>query len=258
MALKDVQTRLKAAGLYTGLIDGRYGPGTEAALLTVLDRAGIAALVGPVPPKTPVVVNPTVEHPQYTIESFIQHFIETWEGGLSLDPKDSGNFYKGKLVGSKYGVTAAALAKYRNVSNITAADIASLKLSEAVAVGLELYYDEPDFDLMPWDPVVASVMDMGWGAGPVQAVKLLQRMVVCADDGHIGPRTVAAYEDYVVEHGLRQTAIDWCNIRYAFYDLIIARKPSNAKYRNGWRNRSAGFLPDTPFWRQWNLPAANR
>lgn len=258
MALKDIQARLKAAGLYTGSLDGLWGKGTEAGVVAALDKAGIPALTAPVGPKTPMVDQPSTQHPQYTIESFIRHFIETYEGGLSLDPKDSGNFYRGKLIGSKFGVTGAALADYRNVVEISAADIKNLTLPEAVQVGLELYYDRPDFDLLPWDPCVASVMDMGWGAGPVQAIKLFQRMIVAADDGKIGARTVAAYQDYVLDHGLEQTAIDWCNVRYAFYDLIIQRKPTKAKYRNGWRNRSAGFLPGTTFWRAWNLPASNR
>lgn len=259
MSLKGVQSRLKAAGLYTGNLDGLWGKGTEGGVMIAMDRAGIAPLAVPLV-KTPAVPvgTATVDHPQYTIERFIEHFIKTYEGGMSLDKDDTGNFYRGVLVGSKYGVTGAALADYRNVTTITAKDIANLTMAEAVQVGLELYYDRPDFDLLPWDPVVASIMDMGWGAGPGQAIKLMQRMCAVSDDGKIGRYTVAGYEDYLAAHGLEQTAIDWCNVRYAFYDLIIQRRPTNAKYRNGWRNRSAGFLPGTPFWLEWNLPKSNR
>lgn len=252
MSLQTIQTRLKEAGLYSGAIDGKWGTGTESGVSTALDRAGIAM------PKTPLVTAPSPLHPQYTIESFIRHFIDTYEGGLSLDPKDTGNYYRGVLVGSKYGVTGAALADYRNVKAISAADIAALTEDEAIKIGVELYYDRPDFDLLPWNPVTASVMDMGWGAGPGQAIKLMQRMCGSNDDGKIGRYTVQGYEDYIVNHGIEATAKTWCDIRYAFYDQIIKVRPANAKYRNGWRNRSASFLPGTPFWNAWNLPPSNR
>ncbi len=259
MSLKTVQQRLKNAGLYVGNIDGLYGMGTENALVTVMDRAGLPKLVTTIP-KTPIVATgaATVLHPQYTIEMFIRHFIETFEGGLSLDTKDTGNFYRGVLVGSKFGVTGAALADYRGVKEISKADIANLTIEEAIKVGVELYYDRPDFDLLPWNPVTASWMDMGWGAGPVQAIKLMQRMIGVGDDGKMGRYTVAAYEDYLVDHGMEKTAQDWAEVRNAFYDLIIKKRPANAKYRNGWRNRTAGFLPGTAFWRAWNLPSSNR
>jgi lysozyme family protein len=258
MGLIDVQTRLKAAGLYSGSLDGKYGKGTESGVMAAFDRAGLPPLAAPVTPKTPMVVNPTVQHPQYTIEQFIQFFIQTYEGGLSMDPKDAGNTYRGVLIGSKYGVTGAALADYRNTVTISKADIANLTLAEAVQVGLELYYDRPDFDLLPWDPVIASVMDMGFNAGPGQSIRLFQRMCAVGDDGKIGRFTIEGYEDYVLDKGLEQTAKNWCAVRYAYYDLIIKRKPTNAKYRNGWRNRAAGFLPGTPWWAKWGIPASNR
>jgi hypothetical protein len=38
MTISDLQTRLKALGLYTGIIDGKYGPASRAALLAALER----------------------------------------------------------------------------------------------------------------------------------------------------------------------------------------------------------------------------
>lgn len=257
MSLQTIQQRLKNGGLYVGAVDGLWGPGTEAGIVKALDVAQIAPLLIPIA-KTPIVTAPSILHPQYTIELFVRHFIDTYEGGLSMDPADTGNYYRGVLCGSKYGVTAAALADYRGTSNITPKDIADLTEDEAVKIGVELYFDRPDFDQCPWNPVTASWMDMGWGAGPGQSIKLMQRMIGAGDDGKIGRYTVQAFEDYIVNHGLEQTAVDWCDVRYAFYDAIIAKRPVNAKYRNGWRNRSAGFLPGTPFWQEWNLPPSNR
>lgn len=183
-----------------------------------------------------------------TVAEFIRGYIETHEGGLSIDPDDAGNWYRGKLVGSKFGVTGAALAAYRRTPDITAADMKALSLDEAVKIGVKLYYDEPDFDLLPWDKVTASVLDMAWGAGPGQAIKLMQRMIGAADDGKLGRFTAQAYAEFVKHHGIEETARRWGTVRNAFYDNIIAVRPTNAKYRNGWRNRTASFLPDTKWW----------
>jgi lysozyme family protein len=190
------------------------------------------------------------------IETFIEGFITAHEGGLSMDPVDTGNWFyeKGQpkvLVGSKYGVTGAALAAYRGVNRITPEDMGKLTLDEAVKCGVKLYYDKPDFDLLSWNQVTASIMDMGWGAGPGQAIKLLQRMIAVADDGSIGGFTARAYDQFLHDHGLEEAAQRWAGIRNGFYDQIIVARPANAKYRNGWRNRTASFLPGTAWWKAW-------
>ncbi|MEO7691268.1 MAG: glycosyl hydrolase 108 family protein [Sphingomonas sp.] len=181
---------------------------------------------------------------------FIRDYIKTHEGGLSLDPVDHGNWHNGVLVGSNFGVTGDVLAKARQVNKVTPADMAALTLDEAVSIGCRLFYAMPHFDLLPWDPAVASVLDMGWGAGPGQAIKLLQRMIGANDDGQLGPYTARLYRSYVADHGIEATARAYGDVRIAFYSRIIAIHPSNEKYRKGWRNRAISFLPGTPWWRR--------
>ena len=202
-----------------------------------------------IPATVPAAVVGGVRGP--TPEQFIEDYIRTHEGGMSVDPVDTGNWFKGKLVGSKFGVTGATLARFRGVQNITQQQMRELTLNEAVQVGVQLFYENPGFDLLPWNQVSASVLDMGWGAGPRQAIKLLQRMIGTGADGRIGQFTVAAFVDYLAQHGLEKSARDYGAVRNRFYDLIIARRPANRRYRNGWRNRTASFLPGTRFWRQW-------
>jgi lysozyme family protein len=190
------------------------------------------------------------------VRDFIRGFIAAHEGGLSIDPVDTGNWFYEKgcdkvLVGSKYGCTGAALAAHRKCTHITPDDMAKLTLDEAVDVGVSLYYDQPDMDLLPWNQVTASILDMGWGAGTGQAIKLMQRMIVVADDGQIGPHSARAYAEFVDHHGIEEAAEIWAGVRNSFYDAIIKARPANAKYRNGWRNRTASFLPGTAWWKAW-------
>lgn len=182
-------------------------------------------------------------------EDFIRGYIQTHEGGLSLDKADTGNWHHGALVGSNYGVTGDVLARHRGVPAVTAKDMAALTLDEAVTIGVEMFYRAPHFDLLPWNEVTASVLDMAWGAGPGQAAKLLQRMIGAVDDGQVGRGTASAYTQFLGTMPIEKVAAKWAEVRNAFYDRIIVSHPTNIKYRNGWRNRTASFLPGTPWWR---------
>lgn len=201
-----------------------------------------------------------------TPTQFIEGFIRTHEGGLSLQPADNGNWfdpkrmaarlpqkrYMGTLVGSKYGITAYALCSYRRVKSITAKDMADLTLAEAVAIGVRNYYDIPDFDTLPWDRVIASVLDMAWGSGPDQATKLLQRMIGTGDDGDIGPATIKAYKAYRLKNNEEAAARAFGAQRDAFYTKLATNEGPNdpdKKFLNGWKNRTASFLPGTAWWK---------
>lgn len=214
----------------------------QATLATELAR--VAALQAQASPIAPFVWKGP------TPEEVIEGYIRTHEGGMSRDPDDTGNWFKGRLVGSKYGVTGATLARFRGAS-VTRADMEGLSIIEAIEIGFKLYFDWPDIDLLPWNPATASLLDMGWGAGPGQAAKLWQRMIGANDDGDIGPRSAEATLDYFANHGVEETARRWARVRNDFYELIIRRRPTNAKYRRGWRNRTASFLPGTPWWALW-------
>jgi len=192
-------------------------------------------------------------------DDFFRDYISTWEGGLSLDPDDAGNWFGANgcapvLIGSKYGVTGAALAAFRDCRTITARDIACLTIDEAVRIGIRLYYDRPHIDRLPWDPVIASLVDFGWGAGPGQAIRLLQRMIKVVDDGRIGPFTIAAYQKYIASYGVTETARHWRAARDDFYRLVATKRPINAKYLRGWTRRSAYFAPGSAWWKRFYSP----
>ncbi len=186
-------------------------------------------------------------------------YITRWEGVYSGDPADNGNWTGGKrgvgkLVGSQYGVTPAAIAGLRGipVASVTAETIRSITLEEAAKLALENYYLRPRLDMLPWNAVTASIMDFGWGAGPVQAIKLLQRMLDTADDGIMGPATAGAFRGLVTTQGVHFVAGAWWTIRDSFYELIIGKNPSSAKFEKGWDNRSRYFTPgDGEGWWAW-------
>lgn len=107
------------------------------------------------------------------------------EGGLSLDPSDSGNWTggkvgKGELKGSKYGISAAS---YPHL------DICNLTLDDAKAIYRRDFWGRSDE--LP-EAVRFDFFDAAVNSGPRQAAKWLQRAAGAADDGKIGPATLAA------------------------------------------------------------------
>lgn len=187
------------------------------------------------------------------VRAFIKRFIEEHEGGLSLHPKDTGNWYKGALVGSKYGVTPNALLKHRGLKEMTAAkmkqEIAALTISEAVDIGVSAYYKEPRFDLLVWNEVTAAVLDHGWISGPSQAIKILQRLIGAADDGQLGPATATAYNNWIARFGVENSAKAYANARNAFFTKLTVTRPANKAFLKGWMNRANSFLPGTVWWK---------
>lgn len=181
---------------------------------------------------------------------FCANVLMAHEGGLSMDKNDRGNWFKGALVGSKYGVTAEALAAYRKNWSITADDMKNLTKTEAVAVAMSDYYGKPKIDQLEWNQVTASIFDMGYNAGPATAIKLVQSMIGVNGDGKIGPFTDRAYSEYLQDHGIEYAAREYCDHRIQYYERIIVKRPSNAKYRRGWQARARSFLPGTSWWRE--------
>ena len=162
----------------------------------------------------------------------------------SVDPKDKGNWFNGVLVGSKYGVTGAALAAYRGVKTTTFAQMAALTEAEAIDLGLKGYYRVNGIDLLPWDEVLASVVDLAFNAGPQAAVKVLQELVGVAADGQAGEKTRDAYRAWRCKHTAESAMTLWTSARIAFYVGL-----KNARYINGWTNRAKSFAPGTPWWK---------
>jgi hypothetical protein len=77
-------------------------------------------------------------------------FVSRWEGGLSLDPNDPGNYYDGKLVGTKYGISAAVWGGLYDIPNLTR--------EQANAIYRQHYWQASGADVLPW-PGCLIVLD---------------------------------------------------------------------------------------------------
>lgn len=181
-----------------------------------------------------------------TPEDAIQHTLVAFEGGFQNMPSDSGNWVRmpdgsRKLIGTMRGITPAALAAYRGVPahTITVADIKSVTPELASNILKQDYYDRPGYGRLPWCPLMESVMDHGINAGPSRATRMLQRMVGTPADGIIGPLTIDAVWNFLLNN---QDAVDhYRNKRIAFYTRISRPGTKNHKFRKGWMRRATWY-----------------
>lgn len=101
------------------------------------------------------------------------------EGGYVNDPRDPGGE-------TRYGISKRA---YPDV------DIRNLSLEQAKAIYKRDYWGRCRCDELP-EGVAFDVFDAAVNSGPGQAIRWLQRAVGAADDGVIGPITLAAVRKY--------------------------------------------------------------
>ena len=161
------------------------------------------------------------------------------EGGYSNAKSDRGNFFKGKLVGTKYGVTGTTLAAHRGWSDITADDVRKLTLTEAELIYRKSYWVQSGGDLLPAGLDYAA-FDFGVNSGPARAVKSLQKVLGIAQDGVVGGQTVAAVKAY--PGGVPALIRAYCDERMRFLRSLGGKQGFSANGR-GWTIRVTGKDP---------------
>ena len=105
----------------------------------------------------------------------------------------------------------------------------------------EIYFDnfwKPLYDRLP-ELVACKVFDVSVNAGSSRAHILLQRALnkVGANlkvDGLIGSATLSVIAKYTPQVTVRA----YCVAQQEFYDGIVAKDPTQAKFSAGWKNRA--------------------
>jgi lysozyme family protein len=184
--------------------------------------------------------------------------IERHEGGFQADPDDRGNWVTlpggdRRLVGTRYGVTAASLAHHRGVPahSLTADDVRGVSLAEAAAICATHYYQRPGIVRLIWAPATDSIVDMGYNAGPRVGIRMTQRLCGAVADGWIGRETITQYGAWLRSMGHARAC---AGVKLARDDLYrsFAKSGRNAKYLAGWLNRSRFYSPaNAAWWASW-------
>lgn len=150
------------------------------------------------------------------------------EGGYADNPADPGG-------PTKFGITQATLAAWRNISPASAlpkAEIAGLGREEAAAIYRARYWDRCNAGALPAGLDLA-VFDFAVNSGPDRAVKTLQQLVGARADGIVGPRTLDAVKARIALTGIAGLIVALCNGRLTF----LQRLAISAIFGAGWARR---------------------
>ena len=174
--------------------------------------------------------------------------------GLSLDPHDSGNFYKGRLLGTKYGIAASvyggALAKQGKT-------IKGLTLADAAAIYNRDYFLPLRLDRIKSQWLASMFLDTAINCGTGTAAILMARTINVLN---------GKAEDFPTDPAIGPTEIDWINdytrtrwyqgekdkarralfgsvfkeMRSRRYVAIVRRDPKKLRYLPTWLERTYG------------------
>jgi len=155
------------------------------------------------------------------------------------DPSDHGGPTKG-------GITLADLSAWRK-KKCTAKDVEALEEPEARAIYVKKYILDPKFDGITDAWVLEFVFDTGVLQGQGEAARMLQQVLGVAQDGDIGPTTLAALQNALRNPRRLHLSLIRARMHLLLDDMVFLipaeqRQTTNLKYRHGWWNRVADFM----------------
>ena len=150
------------------------------------------------------------------------------EGGYVNDKADRGG-------ATNFGVTTSTYHAYLLERNRPLKPVAEITQAEVEDIYSNYWRDAHCSYLV--EPLDLLVFDSAINHGPNRAIKLLQRALGVDEDGICGRNTLAALHEEVVAVGVESVCQQYLNEREAFYDRIIERDPTQAKFARGWGNR---------------------
>ena len=161
------------------------------------------------------------------------------EGGWQKQPQDAGNYFKGKLIGTKYGITPNAYFGYykKEPSEDT---IKNLTVSQAVPIYKINYWDKIQGDLIANKSVADLMMFTVVNSGVGQTKTFRQLMNETAGKNIVTlSSTPLTANEVKLLNALPQDVFfnKLKKVREIFYKALVQKKPSNQIYLKGWLNR---------------------
>ena len=156
-------------------------------------------------------------------------FVLRAEGGYVDDPVDPGG-------ATHYGITQRTYDEWRTRKGYDPRRVRAIEGGEVRQIYHEQYWKPARCAALD-APMDLILFDSAVNHGVGRAVKLLQAVVGVPEDGHFGPRTMAACDDYEANHGTTQLAHAFLARREQFYADIIDHTPSQKVFEKGWANR---------------------
>lgn len=146
------------------------------------------------------------------------------EGGYSNHPLDAGG-------STNKGITQKTYNYYYegDVKNITDEQVETI-----YKIG---YWNKIKGDNIISQSVAELLFDYAVNSGSKTAIIKVQRLVGVKDDGLMGPKTI----DAINKKNPKTLFNELHDVRVAYYKQIVANKPSQKVFYNGWKNRLESY-----------------
>lgn len=161
-------------------------------------------------------------------KKLIPHILK-WEGGWADDPVDKGGPTMKGITLSTY--TAYCRAKGKGTP--TKAQLKAISQEEWEDVFKSMFWDKWQADKINSQSIANLVVDWIWGSGQ-WGIKYPQSVLGVKVDGQVGPKTLAAINNYPDSNVLFNKL--WQRRKKHFEDIVKANI-SQKKFLKGWLNR---------------------
>jgi lysozyme family protein len=162
------------------------------------------------------------------------------EGGWSDHPADPGG-------ATMKGITLATFRSFYRNNRLGKDDLRKITDAQIAEIYRKRYWDAVNGDELPAG-VDYAVFDFGVNSGPARSAKFLQRVVGVAQDGAIGPQTLAA----INRTGAPETIRLLCDARLAWLKTLT----TFATFGRGWTTRVNAVKRDAQAMRDLSPPAS--
>lgn len=180
---------------------------------------------------------PQSEMPNSNFNDLVGKILEA-EGGFVNDPDDRGCATNRGICWDTWTQTAESiLGKDPTLENLK-----DLTEGEAARIYKQEYWDKMNLDSIEDKSLQHIIFDGGVNHGIRTSARMVQKSINALGgqvkvDGSLGPKTAEAVNKLDPEALFNQIK----ERRYAHYDKIIEKRPSQAKFRNGWYKRVDGI-----------------
>ena len=146
--------------------------------------------------------------------------------------------YAGNIDGKTCTMKGITLEVYQKHfgRNKTCSDLKRISDSEWYTITKADYWDVVRADEIANQSVANIIVDFVFNSGK-SVIKRIQKVVNVTPDGIVGKKTLSAINNANQKELFNKIKAS----RKAFYDEIITRNPSKAKFKKGWYNRLNAF-----------------
>lgn len=169
-----------------------------------------------------------------SFELFAPHLLGN-EGGYSTDTNDKGNYYNGKFIGSKCGVSAPVLAHYLG-RDITVEDMKAVTPQTALIIAKYRYWNKWLADEINNQSIAEFLVDWEYNSG-YYGIEIPQKVLGVEPDGFVGQLTITAVNSADQQDLFNKLV----QARLNFVENIVKVDPTQAGELVGWKNRIAKF-----------------